>query len=136
MILTDGSILTRLRIISCVSQKIRRPSLTRKTIEVLTDHSWPGNLCEFYNVLEHAVTHTSDRLIGPDNLPPLQKDDDLTGGNSRLQGIPLGTASIDDMTKLSLITALESCGGNRRRAAERLHVSLRTIYNMIQRYGL
>jgi transposase len=35
-----------------------------------------------------------------------------------------------------LISALDSCGGNRRRAAKRLGVSLRTIYNMIARHGL
>ena len=47
-----------------------------------------------------------------------------------------GIESIEALTRTSLINALDACHGNRRRAAKRLKVSLRTIYNMINRYGL
>lgn len=114
----------------CVSRKLRRPSLTRKAMEAILDHSWPGNLSELHSVLEHAVTHTSDGLIGPDDLPRLLSSSEPT----RTSFIPLGISSIDDINRATLLAALEACGGNRRRAAQRLKVSLRTIYNMIQRY--
>lgn len=120
----------------CISRKLRRPSLTRKTLEILMDHQWPGNLSELYSVIEHAVTHTDDRLICPPDLPPLARADNPLQSRRSVGGIPLGVTSIDDITKLSLISALEACGGNRRRAADRLNVSLRTIYNMIRRYDL
>jgi DNA-binding NtrC family response regulator len=120
----------------CVSKKLRRPSLTRKTLEVLLDHQWPGNLSEFYSVLEHAVTHTNDRLICPPDLPPLARTKNPLHPQQAVAGISLGATSMDDITKLSLVSALEACGGNRRRAAERLNVSLRTVYNMIRRYDL
>lgn len=116
----------------CVSRKIRRPNLTRQATEMIQDHTWPGNLSELYSVLEHAVTRTCDGLIGPEDFPPLQKTGDTIG----LQRMPIGAASIDDVTRLNLIATLEACGGNRRRAAQRLKISLRTIYNMIQRYEL
>jgi transcriptional regulator of acetoin/glycerol metabolism len=45
-------------------------------------------------------------------------------------------ARIDDLEKISLVSALDACNGNRRRAAKRLGVSLRTIYNMIDRHSL
>jgi transcriptional regulator of acetoin/glycerol metabolism len=116
----------------CVAGRLRRPSLTRKALEMIIDHTWPGNLSELHNVLEHAVTHTNDGLIGPDDLPRL-----FNAGRTIQPGaIPAGGASIDEITKVSLVAALESCQGNRRRAAQRLQVSLRTIYNMIQRYDL
>lgn len=114
----------------CVSRKLRRPSLTRKAMEAILDHSWPGNLSELHSVLEHAVTHTGDGLIGPDDLPRLLASAEPT----RTSFIPLGISSIDDINRATLLAALEACGGNRRRAAQRLKVSLRTIYNMIQRY--
>jgi two-component system NtrC family response regulator len=114
----------------CVSRKLRRPSLTRRAMEMILDHSWPGNLSELHSVLEHAVTHTGDGLIGPADLPRLLSSAEST----RTSFIPLGISSIDDINKATLLAALDACGGNRRRAAQRLKVSLRTIYNMINRY--
>lgn len=115
----------------CVTRRLRRPCFTRKATELLMDHSWPGNLAELHNVLEYAVTHTNDGLITPDDLPKLATPD-----ASAVSGIPLGSTSIEDLSKASLLAALQACEGNRRRAAQRLKVSLRTVYNMIQRYGL
>lgn len=77
---------------------------------------------------------TRDGLVGPDDLPRLEPRNIGTQHSSRM--IPLGLSSIDEITKASLEAALEACGGNRRRTAQRLKVSLRTVYNMIRRYGL
>lgn len=116
----------------CVTAKLRRPTLTRRALEMLVDHSWPGNLNELHSCLEHAITHTSDGLIGPDDFPLMNRQ----RGAEAPTGITLGAASIEELTRLTLTAALDACGGNRRRAAKRLKVSLRTIYNMIDRYGL
>ncbi len=122
------NIITRI----CVNRKLRRPSLTRRALEQLFDHSWPGNLSELYSCLEHAITRSTDDLIGPDDFPTMRRhlESDIRAP------FPAGAASIDDITKLTLISALDACGGNRRRAAQRLKISLRTIYNMIERYDL
>lgn len=116
----------------CVSRGIRRPSLTRKALETLLDHPWPGNFSELQSVLEHAVTRTSDRIITRDELPRLGHWT-LPGGP---RSLPIGITSLDEVNRASLIAALEACGGNRRRAAQRLKVSLRTVYNMLQRYQI
>jgi DNA-binding NtrC family response regulator len=116
----------------CVMRKLRRPSLTRRALERLLDHSWPGNLDELYNCLEHAVSRTSDGLIGPEDFPLLHRQPE---GIVHAM-LPAGASSIEDLTRMSLIAALDTCGGNRRRAAQRLKISLRTIYNMIERYDL
>ncbi len=118
----------------CVKRKLRRPTLTQKALELLMDHSWPGNLSELQSVIEHAVTYTRDGLIGPSDLPRLELGNISTQPSARM--IPFGLSSIDEITKASLEAALEACGGNRRRTAQRLKVSLRTVYNMIRRYGL
>lgn len=118
----------------CVKRRLRRPSMTHKALELLMDHSWPGNLSELQSVIEHAVTHTRDGLIGPSDLPRLEPGE--IGAQPSARMIPLGLSSIDEITKASLEAALEACGGNRRRTAQRLKVSLRTVYNMIRRYGL
>lgn len=118
----------------CVRHRLRRPTLTRRALEVLMDHPWPDNLSELANALEHAVTHTQDGLISPADLPRLRPPE--SRGPNALPSIPLGLTTIDEVTKASLIAALDACDGNRRRAAQRLKVSLRTVYNMIRRFGL
>ena len=68
------------------------------------------------------------------DLPRLRPPE--SSGPNALPSIPLGLTTIDEVTKASLIAALDACDGNRRRAAQRLKVSLRTVYNMIRRFGL
>jgi len=116
----------------CLSRKINRPSLTRKALEAILDHKWPGNLGELERVMELSISHTHDRLINLDDLPRLQAAE-VTG--PVLSGV-IGNTSIEELNKVSLIAALDACGGNRRRAAKRLNVSLRTVYNMIKRHDL
>ena len=117
----------------CVATRRRRPHLTRGALEALLDQPWPGNVHELRRTLEAALTRNPSTLIGMEDLstsvlplpPPTPADTSL-----------LGHARLEDLERVSLIAALEACGGNRRRAAKRLGVSLRTIYNMIQRHGL
>ena len=117
----------------CVSRHLRRPTLTRKALETITRHSWPGNLAELQSALEHAVATTGDGLISPSDLPDLG----MKSGRPEKSGpVPMPASSIDEITKVALVAALDACNGNRRLAAERLKVSLRTVYNMIHRYGL
>jgi DNA-binding NtrC family response regulator len=120
---------------TCIAKKIRRPSFTRKAVELITDHSWPGNLSELESVMERAISNTIDGLIGPGDLPhllPIQAE--APAGEA--SEVAVGATSIDEIAKVHLLAALQACGGNRRRAANRLNISTRTVYNMIRRYGI
>ena len=119
----------------CVARKLRRPTLTRQAMEILTRHKWPGNLGELQSVLEHAVSNTRDGLIGVKDLPPFRAVS-LRSTIGRASNTGYGKSSMEEITKASLLATLENCGGNRRKAAQQLKVSLRTVYNMIQRYEL
>jgi two-component system response regulator HydG len=44
--------------------------------------------------------------------------------------------TMDDMEREAIRAALESVGGNRRKAAELLGIGERTLYRKISRYGL
>lgn len=157
----------------CATRHLRVPGITSKAMEMLSDHHWPGNIEELHNILEHAVTHTHDRLIGPSDLGYLntpapkrisrkkggQVPDNTDNKNESTEtnepnqltqtnqssnpkapedtkGIQPNPESIEALTKATLIKTLELCQGNRRRTAKRLNVSLRTVYNMINRFGL
>lgn len=116
----------------CLTLRCRRPHLSRGAKEALLDHSWPGNLDELRQVLEQAVSRAKSGIIGLEELPPGFSSLQAPKGNENLMGF----ARINDLERAALIAALDACDGNRRRAAKRLGVSIRTIYNMIDRHAL
>ncbi|MDP4719809.1 MAG: response regulator [Akkermansiaceae bacterium] len=117
----------------CVEQQRKRPTLTPQALEILSDHIWPGNVSELWSVLSHAMAVTKDGLITEADLPNLNS---LIASNQKISHLPKSVMSIDDLNRAALVSTLEACGGNRRRAAKKLKVSLRTVYNMIKRYDL
>lgn len=118
----------------CLKQRVRRPRFTKGALEALADYPWPGNLDQLRQTLEQVVVSCGAGLIGKEDLP-----EEVQAGSVTPEGAAVdlaGVARINDLEKISLVSALDSCGGNRRRAAKRLGVSLRTIYNMIDRHSL
>jgi DNA-binding NtrC family response regulator len=118
----------------CLKQRVRRPRFTKGALEALVDYPWPGNLDQLRQNLEQVVVGCGTGLIGKEDLP-----DEIQAGAVSPDGAAVdlaGVARIDDLEKISLVSALDACNGNRRRAAKRLGVSLRTIYNMIDRHSL
>ena len=118
----------------CLKQRVRRPRFTKGALEALVDYPWPGNLDQLRQTLEQVVVASEAGLIGKEDLP-----DEVQAGAVLPDGAAVdlaGVARIDDLEKISLMSALDACNGNRRRAAKRLGVSLRTIYNMIDRHSL
>lgn len=61
--------------------------------------------------------------------PPTLPDAPATAGAAGDAVIPL-----DEMEKRAILAALKSTGGNRTRAAELLHISIRTLRNKLQEY--
>lgn len=119
----------------CLKQRARRPQFTKGALEAMMDYSWPGNLDQLRKTLEQIVIGSRQGLIGTEDLPgEIVHGAALTDSTpAKLTGL---VARIDDLERISLISALDACNGNRRRAAKRLGVSLRTIYNMIDRHSL
>lgn len=117
----------------CLTNRCRRPQLTRGALEAIADRSWPGNLDELRRALEQATRRAQGGLIGADDLPPPPSHGPR---NPASENPILGRMKMIELERASLVAALEACNGNRRRAAKRLGVSLRTIYNMISRHNL
>jgi two-component system, NtrC family, response regulator AtoC len=119
----------------CVKGKLRRPTITRTAMAAIRDYHWPHNIMELHNALEHAVAGTRDGLISPADLPRYVRGRAEQPDTGRLAE-QLGRTSIDEVTKATLEAALKACDGNRRKTAQRLQLSLRTVYYMIKRYDL
>ncbi|MFO0851300.1 MAG: sigma-54 dependent transcriptional regulator [Gemmataceae bacterium] len=99
---------------------------------VLTAYPWPGNVRELANVLERAQILAEGRVITPDDLPetlrpaagPAEAADD--DGPDALEGVE----------RRHVAEVLRKAGGNKVRAAKALGVSRRSLYRLIDRYGL
>lgn len=118
----------------CVAAKRPRLSISVSAMEALLQYDWPGNLDELRHCVETACRNCDGSVIGAADFPAY-----LWDPGKRAEGsspLVVGSARIDEMERASLVSALTLCKGNRRLAAQRLGVSLRTVYNMLQRYNL
>jgi DNA-binding NtrC family response regulator len=105
-------------------------------MELLHRYDWPGNVRELRNVLERAAIMAGEGLIRPGNLPSpafgvspgpyVQPSHGYEGPIMLQPGQPLLKLE-ETYIKLTL----DHVGGNRKRAAGMLGISLRTLQNRI-----
>jgi two-component system, NtrC family, response regulator AtoC len=98
--------------------------LSEEAARLLEDYTWPGNIRELQNVMERAV------ILAKGTVEAEQLNIAPTPAPVPDQGL-LRKLEKDAMEKV-----LVEVGGNRRRAAEVLGVSLRTLQYRIKEYGL
>jgi len=90
-------------------------------------HSWPGNVRELRSVIERAYILTNT-VIGLEHLPKLE--DHLNPEQLR---ISVGE-SIEDAERKLIFATLEAHDENKSEAAQTLGVSLKTLYNRLNKY--
>lgn len=117
----------------CVRQGRRRPGLGRAAARWLRDHDWPGNISELRLVIEVALEESEGPEI--DDVA-LAKGAEKWRGDFQARKAQSAGRKLDDLERAALVNALKASGGNRRRVATKLGVSLRTVYNMLERHGL
>jgi len=87
---------------------------------------WPGNVRELANALERAAILTDGDEIRADTLEiPGPAATPSTGG---------AAGTLEDIERAAIEEALAQSGGNRREAADRLGIGLRTLYEKLKRY--
>jgi DNA-binding NtrC family response regulator len=105
--------------------------LTRRTQAVLLQHGWPGNVRELENVISSACLTTVNEFIDVDDLPEnLQKP---SGPNGRA-GDAWRPLPLDEVRRQHIRRVLESCEGNRVRAAQMLGIGRTSLYRFLKRY--
>ena len=94
--------------------------------ELIVAAPWPGNVRELANVLERAAILANGDEI---QVAHLELGDAVVpapaGGNG---------GKLDDIEREAIERALAAVGGNRRAAADRLGIGLRTLYDKLKRY--
>ena len=106
--------------------------LSEKLSAVLCQYQWPGNVRQLKNFIQRAYI-LADTLIDEKLFEmerPVSIDD-----TSMLLSIPIGTSLADADRKLIFAT-LDLCDGVKKRTADVLGISLKTLYNRLEEYGL
>lgn len=100
-------------------------------------HTWPGNVRELRNAVERAFI-LADKVLQV--LPlELSMNDTMTPSNQafatdEMISLPIGTR-LADAERMLIETTLRQCEGNKRRTADLLGCSLKTLYNKLHAYG-
>jgi two-component system, NtrC family, response regulator AtoC len=101
---------------------------TRACVERLQRHTWPGNVRELQNVIRRAFILAEEDL-GVDSLP--------LGVTEEMPAATLVTrvgTPIAEMERRFILATLEQCDGNKKKAADILKISLKTLYNRLNEY--
>jgi two-component system response regulator AtoC len=121
-----------------LSQRLGRPlSLSDDAIAWLEQQAWPGNVRELENAIERAAVLTNHEILSPADFrrEPLPTPHSPESGE---RGVGSGTLreAAEWAEREAITEALRATDGNRREAAKRLGVSLRTLFYKIERYGI
>src|SRR5438128_2535654 len=120
-----------------VARRLGRPvALTEAAVAWLREQPWPGNVRSLEHAIERAAVLSDKEILEPTDFrkEPLPAPRSQGGA----QGAGSGTlrAAVEAAEREAITAALGAAGGNRREAAKRLGVSLRTLFYKMDRYGL
>lgn len=101
------------------------------TIKAIQNHTWPGNVRELRNYVYRSYILADDEVTG--DLTFFDSDLQSTESGSEIS-VPVGIPLADANRQLILAT-LQQCGGVKKTAAEKLGISLKTLYNRLEEYG-
>ncbi len=103
--------------------------VTSDTMEILMDYSWPGNVKELENSIQHAFLLTEGEVIERELLPSRILHEVLAEKNE-------GITSFEENEKRFLMKILQECSWNKLQVAKQLNVSRSTLYSKLKKYNL
>lgn len=113
-----------------------------RVLEMFKSYKWPGNVRELENVLGRAMINMryQEEIIEPRHVPPMVSPAD--GPSAVVSGDipdhPVGTLAetINEAEKRVIQNALQKTQGNKTKAARLLGISIRSLYNKIDKYEI
>jgi DNA-binding NtrC family response regulator len=106
-------------------------SLSDAAVQRLRELPWPGNVRELKNAVERAAI-LADSVISPQDLPEPDPSQVAAAPGQVLQ-VPVGS-SIAEAERRLILATLEQLEGDKKKAAEVLGISLKTLYNRLNVY--
>ncbi|PAB58732.1 sigma-54-dependent transcriptional regulator [Anaeromicrobium sediminis] len=107
--------------------------IDEESYEILMNYQYPGNIRELKNIIRRAVALTDNHVIKREDLPSELCIKDKRSMNKGIVPIKIGT-NLSDVEKKIILETLKITGENRRKAAEILGISERTIRYKLKEY--
>src|SRR5919202_950931 len=114
--------------------------VSERAKELLEAYSWPGNVRELEHTIERAVALERAETIQPESLPQAVTNYNPASVTPSAfampdEGLNL-VAHLEHLEKTYLLEALRRTGGNQTRAAEILHMSVRSLRHLLDKHGV
>ena len=113
--------------------------ISKEALRALVNYEWHGNVRELEHTIERAVA-----LERQDEIQPERLTDNITNYNpERLRaefslpetGIDL-VSHLDNLEKTYVVEALRKTGGNQTKAAELLHIQVRSLRHLLDKHSI
>jgi transcriptional regulator with PAS, ATPase and Fis domain len=108
--------------------------ISARTIRLLMQYDWPGNIRELENCIERAAVMAEGSMVDVGDLSMVLRGG-LNGRNGAAGPPPAQlTIRLADLEREHILAVLRSVGGNKREAADLLGISLRGLYYKLKEY--
>lgn len=99
-------------------------TISQEELDRLKSYTWPGNIRELENLIERSIIISrTERLV----FPSFDSSDEYPSEQA---------GDLRTVEKRAIESALEQTGGNRRKTAEILGISLRSLHYKLKEYGI
>ena len=109
----------------------RIEEISPEALAAIVNYRFPGNVRELENVIERSFVLCTGSRIEIEHLPSVIYDAAAGKHNSALRLDPLANSE-----RNTLLSTLQSCDGNKSRAARELGIHRSTLFRKLQKYGL
>ena len=114
-------------------KRVRIRGVTDEALEILSAHSFPGNVRELANTIEYAGIVAGGEWIRPEDLPyQFTSARPGAGETERF----LAGKTLQELEKLAIEASYRAHGGKRSAMAAELGISPRGLWNKLKEYGL
>ncbi|RUO27163.1 sigma-54-dependent Fis family transcriptional regulator [Aliidiomarina minuta] len=133
----DRELLAQFFLAALTKENDTPPVLSSAALDRIYNYPFPGNVRELQNAMERAVTFCQGKEILPQHLPDrMQKEAQVSNNEEQTPGfgeVPLSQLrSLSDVQRDYVRYVLRESGGNKRKAAEILGVTRRTLYRWLE----
>ncbi|WP_299595412.1 sigma-54-dependent Fis family transcriptional regulator [uncultured Microbulbifer sp.] len=106
-------------------------ALSAAAVKQLQSHPWPGNVRELKYCVERAFI-LAESVIEPQHIILGEVETGVSEG-SAMSGVPAGIP-LDVLEQAAIEGTLEQNDGNKTETAEQLGISVKTLYNKLDKY--